>query len=322
MDDDRKPDWAKWRLHPTVELWEATALWLDIDPDKVKHSPHGWMADDHLFEEADEFKRRLGIVKANAGRAFPASRGAPITDSRVSLQAFAVWAAGIEPDGFSLPAELAAIADAARRARAATLTLVPVDIARHRNRIVWSVYEAACILCGVEPHEDFRVFECTYVNPNLRDRDAPMFRQLSTMYEMVKGATLVNGVWWEEAPNAGWYGLRKVKPEEIVPFIRARGTPLPSVIDSAFFQTPTVKANEGEQVENAEPSSWVSKVQTQAAILFERYRRVGAQPSKNSIAPDLARWCKENDIRTPTGVHPSAETIKRWALGRRWKSPN
>ena len=32
----RHPDWVKWKLHPDVMLWQAVALWLDIDPDRVR----------------------------------------------------------------------------------------------------------------------------------------------------------------------------------------------------------------------------------------------------------------------------------------------
>ena len=36
--------WQLWASVPTVALWEAVALVLEIEPRSLEHSPHGWMA--------------------------------------------------------------------------------------------------------------------------------------------------------------------------------------------------------------------------------------------------------------------------------------
>lgn len=68
------------------------------------------------------------------------------------------------------------------------------------------------------------------------------------------------------------------------------------------------------------PSSWVLRVQTEAHARMIRLRAAGANPTINSIVGDLARWCVENGVRTKTGAHPAAETIRKHAL-RTWTRP-
>lgn len=68
------------------------------------------------------------------------------------------------------------------------------------------------------------------------------------------------------------------------------------------------------------PSSWVLRVQTEAHARMIRLRTAGANPTINSIASDLAKWCAANGVRTATGIHPAAETIRKHAL-RKWTPP-
>lgn len=70
-----------------------------------------------------------------------------------------------------------------------------------------------------------------------------------------------------------------------------------------------------------EPNSWVIKVQIEAAKRMLHLREGGADPTKNNILEDLVKWCVTNNVRTTTGIHPSAETIRRHAL-RKWTPPS
>ena len=36
-------DWPFWKAMRTVKLWEACALIIDLDPDKLKGHPQSWM---------------------------------------------------------------------------------------------------------------------------------------------------------------------------------------------------------------------------------------------------------------------------------------
>jgi hypothetical protein len=65
MDDSREPRWRKWRMMPEVKAWEAVALSLNIEPEKVNTNPHAWMGANHPFDEGNEFSDRLAVLLAN-----------------------------------------------------------------------------------------------------------------------------------------------------------------------------------------------------------------------------------------------------------------
>ena len=114
---NRKPNWSKWRLIPEVKVFQAVALSLDIDPDKVRRSPTAWMSESVGFHEGQDFEDRLDVVGANVksdGPLVPVSYGighralVPI-----KLREFAAWCLSI---GWPIPDELRALAgtDSAR----------------------------------------------------------------------------------------------------------------------------------------------------------------------------------------------------------------
>ena len=111
VDQDRTPNWEKWRHVPNVKLWEAVALSLNIEPGKVKHSKTGWMADAHLFEESQEFKDRIFIAVRNLGKNPSLHATAIAMDHpegcEVSLASFAAWACSIN---WGIPQQLAEMA--------------------------------------------------------------------------------------------------------------------------------------------------------------------------------------------------------------------
>ena len=67
-------------------------------------------------------------------------------------------------------------------------------------------------------------------------------------------------------------------------------------------------------------TNWMLQVQAQAAILWEKLQKMGCKPTKNSIKDDLAKWCRENNVRTRTQIFPDAAYIYRHAL-RNWTPP-
>jgi hypothetical protein len=59
-------DWAFWRAMRTVKLWQACALVVGLDPDRLEHDPDGWMAGpgsgpmfDHRSFSSPQAKDRL-----------------------------------------------------------------------------------------------------------------------------------------------------------------------------------------------------------------------------------------------------------------------
>lgn len=99
MAEPRTPNWSKWKHIPEAELWEAVALSLDVDPDRVNH---GSGYDGHVFWENDDFKDRLFTAIRNVDM----HPGLSVTDpprgqaefTMVSLPGFCTWALSVEWD--------------------------------------------------------------------------------------------------------------------------------------------------------------------------------------------------------------------------------
>jgi hypothetical protein len=69
-DTNRQPNWLVWLKIPKVKVWQAVALSLDIDPQKVRVSSTGWMAGGGGFfhEENQDFSDRLLVLRNNLGQ--------------------------------------------------------------------------------------------------------------------------------------------------------------------------------------------------------------------------------------------------------------
>jgi len=116
---EKTTDWSKWKDMLQVELWQAIALSLNIDPDSMtaaalsnhKEAPKRFtILEDNFHAPKARKDRRLSPVLAGRTRgAWLAGGGQPIYG--VSLPDFASWALekwGSAPDG--IPAELANMA--------------------------------------------------------------------------------------------------------------------------------------------------------------------------------------------------------------------
>lgn len=101
----RTPTWSVWLNVPEVAIWEAVALSLNIDPDRVKHNAHSFMAEEHLFDESKEFDDRITVATRNAGQALRLSTNSLVdtTENKVSLPGFSQWASTI---GWHMPDEM------------------------------------------------------------------------------------------------------------------------------------------------------------------------------------------------------------------------
>jgi hypothetical protein len=71
-----KIDWDFWLAMPKVKAWQAVALSLSVDPDKIRVSPHPWMAGPNALpiytpasfpndQVRDEYDKRLRLLTAS-----------------------------------------------------------------------------------------------------------------------------------------------------------------------------------------------------------------------------------------------------------------
>jgi hypothetical protein len=98
---------------------------------------------------------------------------------------------------------------------------------------------------------------------------------------------------------------------------------VPPVVESivAPIFTATV-APLGDQP-NAAVANWKMQIQAEATAHCLRLRKAGANPTRNSILDPMAQWCRDNDIKTDTKIHPSANYLRTHVLGgKHWDVPN
>lgn len=69
--------------------------------------------------------------------------------------------------------------------------------------------------------------------------------------------------------------------------------------------------------------NWKMRVQAEAAARFLRLRTVGANPTVHSMLDDMAKWCRENGIKTGGGIYPSPGYLRTHVLGgKHWTPPS
>lgn len=106
---DGTPDWRRWKYVPRVKLWEAVALSLNKDPERIGFYESKWTANE-LSREFEEFLDRAFIAKRNleAGRI---ERKTLVLNNpyecMVDIGEFAAFAISVE---WQIPDELASLA--------------------------------------------------------------------------------------------------------------------------------------------------------------------------------------------------------------------
>jgi hypothetical protein len=107
-----RPNWRLWTSVPHVELWQAVALSLDLDPDLIP-SFSGWELRDHVGSPGltAEFNLRLRILHAQCGPSWRKKPG-PVTQKvngddelrdEIELLDFVVWGRALK---WRMPREL------------------------------------------------------------------------------------------------------------------------------------------------------------------------------------------------------------------------
>lgn len=97
-------------------------------------------------------------------------------------------------------------------------------------------------------------------------------------------------------------------------------TPAADNAQEPAMPAPMVTAKECEVPSVA---NWKMLVQTEATALCLRLRSAGANPTKNSILESMAKWCRDNDVKTDRKIYPSANYLRTHVLGgKHWDVPN
>lgn len=88
--------------------------------------------------------------------------------------------------------------------------------------------------------------------------------------------------------------------------------------EAATLVAPRIAAKDVPPVPN-----WKMRIQAEATAYCLRLRNSGASPTKNSILEAMARWCRDNDVKTDGRIYPSANYLRTHVLGgRHWDVPN
>ena len=89
-------------------------------------------------------------------------------------------------------------------------------------------------------------------------------------------------------------------------------------------QTADTKAKAAPKVKKPpiNTNNWKMKIQSEAASRFKRLQKSGASPTVHSIVGDIAKWCRDNDVKTDGGIYPSANYLRTHVLGgKHWAPP-
>lgn len=137
---------------------------------------------------------------------------------------------------------------------------------------------------------------------------------------------------WQQGmvtPRSAFNGLPPTTAEQISPAWRlsesdannvrtALASPSANVASSA---TPVVIS--GGINEKPPVANWKMKIQAEATELCKRLRNSGASPTKSSICDPMAKWCRENNVKTDNGIFPTSNYLRTHVLGgKHWDLPN
>jgi hypothetical protein len=201
----RVPNWKKWGAVPEVKLWEGVALSLGIEPGEVNHSPDSWIAGEHLFREAEQFRERLFIASRNLGgpgalRPTAITIGEP-SECKVLLKQFVAWAKGLSWQ--PLPEEFVALGSGE--------VIEPGLTEQQRitwgRKDLWTIRETSFLLCG-----------------RLPDYGAPYDEQLNEATDEIKrgltaGSLSVVG---EPSKAERLYHLQHLRPLDVIQWASGR----------------------------------------------------------------------------------------------------
>lgn len=96
--------------------------------------------------------------------------------------------------------------------------------------------------------------------------------------------------------------------------------PLLALVESVAGTTEPSQPEQAPELEAPPLEDWKMRVHAEAAAHWLRLRKLNCNPTKHGILPHLAKWCRENDIRTATLVNPSEGYLRTHVL-KTWEPP-
>jgi len=87
-----------------------------------------------------------------------------------------------------------------------------------------------------------------------------------------------------------------------------------------------LESSSGKQISpepyNAPLEHWKMKVQAEAAIRWKEQRKQGCNPTPHSLKDELAKWCRDENVRTKSNINPTPEYLYRHVLSsKHWTPP-
>ncbi len=134
-----------------------------------------------------------------------------------------------------------------------------------------------------------------FIGSGLRMKNSTVSSTVRTFYEEV---------YWDDLNK--WL-------DECEPRVSYRFEP-PEVATSVAASVPTLDPNAGASL------NWKMRIQAEAADRWRRAIRNSATPTKNNIKDGLGTWCRENNVKTNSGIYPTDQYIARHVL-REWTPP-
>lgn len=243
MANDRSPNWSKWRLIPAVNLWQAVALSLSIDPDQVE-SNYSWKADATFFDESSEFRDRLEVLKSNLGESQLLS---PLSISladpfgaTLRLGLFAEWARSV---GWTIPPELATLIPI----RSGASTLDESAFSLWTKRQLWTLVEASSLLAGEIPGSD-SLNTINYGSSDPARTPLPVGKA-AYIYAELKDAIDLERLPFKESRN-NELATRRVEPRKCVQWADEFGLDIPEPLRVLLIPMPEPECD----VSSARPS--------------------------------------------------------------------
>lgn len=115
-------------------------------------------------------------------------------------------------------------------------------------------------------------------------------------------------------------GITNMPPELV-----ALATPapvLPTPAQNTTTNAPVVTKQAGGDAPAPAVPNWKMRIQTEATELVLRLRESGSSPTKFSTCESMAKWCRDNNVKTDNKIFPSANYLRTHVLGgKHWDLP-
>ena len=188
------------------------------------------------------------------------------------------------------------------------------------QRPTWSRHEAILILSGSDP-ESRRYYDVDgFKSLSSSANGAVDWLPAQTLKSVLpSGDDRPHGEYldWANEEYLKWEGDNQV---------RYRRLTLPAALQAALAPATGTRVGQDatglkqDKVAN-ESNNWKMRIQVEAASRFKRLRASGASPTVHSIINDMAKWCRDNNVKTDGGIFPAPGYLRTHVLSRKHWSP-